>query len=94
MKNNTKIRFKKLIYDGNGKTHTETAEGTAYTAANGVKVAIHKEGSKYLATELSTGMLVTERSGESSMKNVKDKVEKLSPTVLKIKTIRNSIQAV
>lgn len=81
------IKFKKDMMI-NGKNCKVEAEGIPYTTQNGIAVALHKEGSVWCATELTTGKLITDRpSGDnfnSTIKAVKADVEARSPAVAKV----------
>lgn len=79
-KKSKKIEFGRLGIDGK----VVKAKGDYYKMSNGIEVAIHKDkNKKYYATELSTGKLVTLRSGETSIVDTVNFVEKYSSEIKK-----------
>lgn len=74
-----KIQFNKTF--SNGKK--VKGEGYAYRTANGIDVALHKEGKFWRATELTSGKLMT-LNDNLTLEAVKAEAEKQSPAVLKL----------
>lgn len=75
-----KICFKRTFSDGSQRE----AEGIPYTTKNGIKLALHKEGGFWGATELTTGKSVIRQAKYKKLKDVKAEVEETAPIVAKL----------
>ena len=89
-KKSKKIEFGRLMPDGK----VIKAKGDYYKAANGIEVGISKDtNGRYYATELSTGKLVSLRTGDKSIVDAVNFVEKYSSEIKKAMDTNTQIPA-